>query len=136
MIGNSRVITSSYNEAIMSDPAPSYSKTRLGADQATGASSLTPKRKRFVYGAAAALVAAGVAIGVWSGVSHDQYGSSGNGCVTLTFASSTGGSTSHYCGAAAKSFCQQAFTQSDRISLLARPQCDLAGWTKAKVEAG
>ena len=120
----------------MSDPAPSYSKTRLGADQAAGAISLTPKRKRFVYGAAGLLVAAGVAVGVWSGVSHDQYGPSGNGCVTLTFASSTGGSTSHYCGAAAKSFCASAFAAADRISLLARPQCDLAGWTKSKVEAG
>ena len=37
----------------MSDPAPSYSKTRLGADQAAGAISLTRKRKRLVYGAAA-----------------------------------------------------------------------------------
>ena len=64
---------------------------------------------------------------MWSGVSHDKYGPSGNGCVTLTFASSTGGSTSHYCGAAAKSFCASAFANSDRISLLARPQCDLAG---------
>lgn len=120
----------------MNDPAPTYSKTRLGADQAAGAISFTPRRKRIVYLVVAVLVAAGVAIGVWSGASHDQYGPSGNGCVTLTFASSTGGSTSHYCGAAAKSFCKEAFANSDRISLLARPQCDLAGWTKAKVAAG
>jgi hypothetical protein len=53
--------------------------------------------------------------------------------VTLTFASSTGGATDHYCGAAAKSFCASAFAKSDRLSLLARPQCDLAGWTKSKV---
>jgi hypothetical protein len=117
----------------MSEPAPSYSKTRLGADQAAGAISLTPRRKRIVYLIVAVLVAAGIAIGVWSGVSHDKYGPSGNGCVTLTFASSTGGSTDHSCGAAAKSFCKAAFANSDRISLLARPQCDLAGWTKSKV---
>jgi hypothetical protein len=120
----------------MNDPAPTYSKTRLGADQAAGAISLTPRRKRIVYLVVAVLVAAGIAVGVWSGASHDKYGPSGNGCVTLTFASSTGGSTSHYCGAAAKSFCQSAFAHSDRISLLARPQCDLAGWTKSKVAAG
>ena len=120
----------------MSDPAPSYSKTRLGADQAAGAISLTPRGKRIVYLVVAVLVAAGVAVGVWSGVSHDQYGPSGNGCVTLTFASSTGGASEHYCGAAAKSFCQAAFANSDRLSLLARPQCDLAGWTKSKVAAG
>ena len=120
----------------MNDPAPSYSKTRLGADQTAGAIALTPRRKRIVYLLVALLAVAGVAIGVWSGVSHDKYGPSGNGCVTLTFASSTGGSTDHYCGAAAKSFCAQAFANSDRISLLARPQCDLAGWTKSKVAAG
>jgi hypothetical protein len=120
----------------MSDPAPSYSKTRLGAEQSAGAISLTPRRKRIVYLLVAALVAAGVAIGVWSGVSHDKYGPSGNGCVNLTIASSTGGQPLHYCGAAAKSFCQGAFADSDRISLLARPQCDLAGLTKSKVAAG
>lgn len=120
----------------MSDPAPSYSKTRLGADQADGAISLTPKRKRLVYSIVAVLVAAGIAIGVWSGTSHDQYGPSGNGCVTVTFASSTGGSTIHDCGASAKSFCKAAFANSDRLSLLSRPQCDLAGWTQAKVTAG
>jgi hypothetical protein len=120
----------------MSDPAPTYSKTRLGADQAAAAISWTPQRRRLVYIVVAVLVAAGIAIGVWSATSHDQYGPSGNGCVTVTFASSTGGSTSHYCGAAAKSFCQAAFANSDKISLLARPQCDLAGWTKSKVAAG
>jgi hypothetical protein len=120
----------------MNDPAPTYSKTRLGSDQAAGAISLTPRRKRIVYIVVAVLVAAGVAVGVLSGVSHDKYGPSGNGCVTLTFASSTGGAMEHYCGAAAKSFCASAFANSDRISLLARPQCDLAGWTKSKVAAG
>jgi hypothetical protein len=117
----------------MSDPAPSYSKTRLGTDQADGAISLTPKRKRLVYSVVAVLVAAGIGIGVWSGTSHDQYGPSGNGCVTVTFASSTGGSTIHDCGASAKAFCKAAFADSDRLSQLARPQCDLAGWTEAKV---
>jgi hypothetical protein len=120
----------------MSDPAPSYSKTRLGADQAAGAISLTPRGKRIVYLVVGLLVAAGVAVGVWSGVSHDQYGPSGNGCVNLTIASSTGGQPIHDCGAAAESFCEAAFANSDRISLLARPQCDLAGWTKSKVAAG
>jgi hypothetical protein len=54
----------------------------------------------------------------------------------LTIASSTGGQPIHDCGAAAESFCEAAFANSDRISLLARPQCDLAGWTKSKVTAG
>jgi hypothetical protein len=120
----------------MNDPAPSYSKTRLASDQAAGAISLTPRRRRIVFLVVGLLVAEGVALGVWSAVSHDQYGPSGNGCVNLTIASSTGGQPIHDCGAAAKSFCKTAFANSDRISLLARPQCDLAGWTKAKVAAG
>jgi len=120
----------------MNDAAPNYSKTRLGADQAAGAISLTPRGKRIVYLVVALIVAAGVAVGVWSGLSHDKYGPSANGCVNFTFASSTGGATVHYCGAAAKSYCASAFASSDRISLLARPQCDLAGWTKSKVAAG
>jgi hypothetical protein len=120
----------------MNDPAPSYSKTRLGADQAAGAISLTPRGKRIVYLVVALLVAAGVAVGVWSGLSHDEYGPSANGCVNLTIASSTGGQPVHYCGTDAKSFCASAFTSSSRISLLARPQCILAGWTKSKVAAG
>ena len=49
-----------------------YSKTRLGSDQTAGALSLTPRGKRIVYLIVAVLVAAGVAIGVWSAVSHDQ----------------------------------------------------------------
>ncbi len=67
-----------------------YSKTRLGSDQIEGALSLTPRGKRIVYLIVAVVVAAGVAIGVWSAVSHDDYATSANGCVSLTVASSTG----------------------------------------------
>ena len=48
-----------------------YSKTRLGSDQIEGSLSLSPRGKRIVYLIVAVLVAAGVAIGVWSAVSHD-----------------------------------------------------------------
>ena len=61
-----------------------YSKTRLGTDQIEGALSLTPRGKRIVYLIVAVLVAAGVSIGVWSAVSHDDYATSANGCVSLT----------------------------------------------------
>ena len=39
----------------------------------------------------------------------------------------TGGATLHYCGDAARSFCQTSFRSQDEISLRARPQCVLAG---------
>lgn len=113
-----------------------YSKTRLGSDQIDGSLSLTPRGKRIAYLIVAVVVAAGVAIGVWSAVSHDSYATSANGCVSVTVPSSTGGNTIHYCGTEAVSFCRGAFAGSDALSLAARPQCDLAGLTKAKVDAG
>ncbi|HEY1823862.1 MAG TPA: hypothetical protein VGG83_28480 [Trebonia sp.] len=112
-----------------------YSKTRLGSDQIEGALSLTPRGKRIVYLVVALVVAAGVAVGVWSSVSHDNYATSANGCVSLTLASSTGAGSLHYCGAQAKAFCRNSFVKSDPVSLAARPQCDLAGLTKAKLAA-
>lgn len=112
-----------------------YSKTRLGTDQIEGPLSLTPRGKRIIYLIVALVVAAGVAIGVWSAVSHDNYATSANGCVSLTVASSTGAGSLRYCGAQAKAFCRESFVKSDPVSLAARPQCDLAGLTKAKVTA-
>jgi hypothetical protein len=113
-----------------------YSKTRLGSDQAEGAISLTPRAKRIVYLVVAVVVAAGVAIAVWSGLSGDSYATSANGCVSVTVPNTMGGGVTHYCGAQAKTFCRGAFEKSDPISMAARPQCDLAGLTKAKVSAG
>jgi len=112
-----------------------YSKTRLGSDQTEGTLSLSPRGKRIVYLIVAAVVAAGVAIGVWSAVSHDTYATSANGCVSVTVPSTTGGGTIHYCGTQAVTFCRGAFANSDAVSLAARPQCVLAGLTKAKVAA-
>jgi len=110
-----------------------YSKTRLAADQAEGARALTPRGKRIVCAIAAAVLAAGAAIAVWSAVSSDPAETSANGCVSVNVASTTGGGILHYCGKQAESFCRTAFTASDAVALAARPQCDLAGLTKAKV---
>lgn len=103
-----------------------YSKTSLGADQLDGPV-LTRRRKKMLFACLAVVVAVCAAFGVWSAVGTDRYGPSANGCVTVTFAGSTGGSLEHYCGAPAKTFCRSAYTHTDRISLLARPQCTLAG---------
>jgi len=112
-----------------------YSKTRLGSDQIEGALSLTPRGKRIVYVFVAVVVVAGAAIGVWSAASHDTYATSANGCVSVTVPSTTGGGTIRYCGPQAVTFCRGAFANSDAVSLAARPQCALAGLTKAKVAA-
>ena len=68
-----------------------YSKTSLGTEQLSGGPSLSPRRKRILLAIAGVVVAALIGVGVYSAVSHDQYGRSANGCVNLTIASSTGG---------------------------------------------
>ena len=98
-----------------------YAKTNPG----TGRLSARQKRVFAVVGVLAVLVIAGVS--TWVALASDSYSSSGHGCVNVTVASSTGGSTLHYCGAAARSFCQTSFRSEDQISLRARPQCVLAG---------
>jgi hypothetical protein len=103
-----------------------YSKISLGADQLSGPQ-LSRRGKRVLFAVAGLVAAVAIGFGVWSAVGSDSYGPSANGCVNVTIASSTGGATLHYCGADAKSFCRSAYAHSDRISLLARPQCALAG---------
>ncbi len=120
----------------MDGAAAMYSKTRLGSDQIDGSLSLSPRGKRVVYLIVAIVVAAGVAAAVWSGVSHDRYDTSGNGCVNVTVPSATGGGVLHYCGGQARSFCKTAFAHADQVALAARPQCVIAGLTEARVSAG
>lgn len=120
----------SYNEPIM------YSKTSLGSDQLAGGPTLSRRAKWLVFTVLGVVLAAGVALGVWSAVGSDRYGPSANGCVNVTIPNSTGGATLHSCGAKARTFCKSAFAESDPISLRSRHQCVLAGLTEAKLSAG
>ena len=98
-----------------------YSKTNPGAGR------LSSRQKR-VFAVVGVLVVLGLGgLGLWGALASDSYSSSGHGCVNVTVASSTGGTTLHYCGAAARSFCQTSFRSQDKISPQARPQCVLAG---------
>ena len=98
-----------------------YAKTNPAAGR------LTTRQKRIfaITGVLVILVIGGLS--AWGAVAHDTYASSGRGCVNVTLPNSTGGSTLHYCGSAARGFCQAAFQSRDQISLRARPQCVLAG---------
>jgi hypothetical protein len=98
-----------------------YAKTNPRAGQ------LTRRQKRVfaIVGIAVVLAFAGLAL--WGALAHDSDATSAHGCVSVTVPSSTGGSTFHYCGAQARSFCESAFKNQDQVSLRARPQCDLAG---------
>ena len=98
-----------------------YAKTNPG----TGRLSSRQKRVFAVVGVLVVALLAG--LGAWAALASDSYSSSGHGCVSVTVPSSTGGATLHYCGDAARSFCQTSFRRQDQISLRARPQCVLAG---------
>lgn len=113
-----------------------YSKTRLGADQLSGGPRLSRRGKVIVFSVLGVVLAAAIALGVWSAVGSDQYSKSANGCVNFTIPNSMGGFPIHYCGSQAVAYCRTAYASADRLSQLARPQCELAGLTEAKVAAG
>ncbi len=98
-----------------------YAKTNPTAGR------LTPRQKRIFAIAALLVVAVFGGLTAWGVVAHDSYGTSGHGCVNVTMPGSTGGSTLHYCGSQARSFCQVSFQSRDQVSVRARPQCVLAG---------
>lgn len=120
----------SYNGAMV------YSKTRLGADQLSGRPRLSRRGKLILFSALGIAAAAAVSLGIWSAVGSDQYGSSANGCVSFTIPNTMGGALIHYCGSQAVDYCRAAYAAQDKLSLLARPQCELAGLTRVKVAAG
>lgn len=67
------------------------------------------------------------AVAVWAAVRPGSYGSSRAGCITVTIPGSTGGQLIHQCGAAARASCRHAYAGTDKIAMLTRPQCHLAG---------
>jgi hypothetical protein len=77
--------------------------------------------------AAAILVVALAVVAVWAVLDPARYSSSGEGCVTLTVPNSTGGAVIHACGDHARTLCRAAFTSEDRIAVLTRTQCQIAG---------
>jgi hypothetical protein len=98
-----------------------YAKTNLGAVR------ISARQKRIFAIAAVVVVALFGGLAAWGATAHDTYGTSAHGCVSVTVPNSTGGAVLHYCGSPAQAFCQAAFGSRDQVSLLARPQCVLAG---------
>lgn len=87
----------------------------------------TGRDKRLILTAIAAVLAVLVAVGIYAAVRPGSYDGSRNGCITVNVPSSMGGSLIHQCGADARATCNRAFAGSDKIALLTRPQCRLAG---------
>jgi hypothetical protein len=88
---------------------------------------MTRRDKRAVAIAGALIVVALAGIGAWAAVHPGSYGRSHDGCITVSMPSSTGGALLHQCGGPARATCGRAFAQQDKIALLTRPQCRLAG---------
>ena len=98
-----------------------YAKTNPRAGR------LSQRQKRIFAITAVVVVVLFGGLAAWGATAHDSYGASGHGCVNVTVPNSTGGAVLHYCGSRAQSFCQASFRSRDQVSLLARPQCVLAG---------
>ncbi|HXB46171.1 MAG TPA: hypothetical protein VNW50_00310 [Streptosporangiaceae bacterium] len=92
----------------------------------------TSRDKRRIVAVVGAILLLLAAVAVWAAVRPGTYGSSKDGCITVTMPSSTGGALIHQCGAGARSLCKRAYTGTDKESMLTRPQCRLAGITPAQ----
>jgi hypothetical protein len=98
-----------------------YAKTNPGLVR------ISARQKRIFAVAAVVVVVLFGGLAAWGATAHDTYGTSAHGCVSVTVPNSTGGAVLHYCGPRAQAFCQVSFRSRDQVSLLARPQCVLAG---------
>jgi hypothetical protein len=96
---------------------------------------VTSRDKRKIAAAVAAIGLVLAAIAVWAAVRPGAYGSSKDGCITVTMASSTGGALIHQCGASARALCKRAYAATGKESMLIRPQCRLAGITRARARS-
>jgi hypothetical protein len=88
---------------------------------------MTRRDLRVVIAAGMLVLLVLAAVAIWAAVRPGSYGGSGNGCITVTLPSTTGGALIHDCGESARRACQKAYAGHDRVSLLTRPQCKLAG---------
>lgn len=100
------------------------------------AEQVTGRDKRKIAAVVAAILLVLAAVAVWAAVRPGSYGSSKDGCVTVTVPSSTGGALIHQCGAGARALCKRAYAGTDKASMLIRPQCRLAGITPAQAASG
>jgi hypothetical protein len=88
---------------------------------------MTRRDKRVMAIAGAIIAALLGGVGAWAASNPGSYGRSRDGCITVSMPSTTGGALMHQCGAGARVTCRGAFARQDKIALLTRPQCRLAG---------
>jgi hypothetical protein len=95
----------------------------------------TSRDKRRIAAVVVAILLLLAAVAVWAAIRPGTYGSSKDGCITVTMPSSTGGALIHQCGAGARSACKRAYAGTDKESMLTRPQCRLAGISRAQASS-
>jgi predicted metal-binding membrane protein len=88
------------------------------------------RHKRLLLATMACIVVAVIAVTVYGTRQTNSYGSSANGCVTLSFASEMGVAAVHRCGLAARQWCAFEDGRSDLEARLVGKQCRLAGYPK------
>ena len=77
--------------------------------------------------AIALVLVAVLAAATWAVVRPSSAPVSRNGCVSVVIPGSMGGGLLHYCGAAARTWCQAEFARTDMLARLGQPQCRSAG---------
>ncbi|MDT7613423.1 MAG: hypothetical protein QOF00_870 [Pseudonocardiales bacterium] len=109
----------------MGSGTPGITGTRGTSPQAAGP--LGRRARIWLWISAVVLLVGLGCVTVWAVLDPGRYSSSGDGCVALTIPNSTGGAVLHACGDPARTLCRSAFSDTDRIALLLRAQCDIAG---------
>jgi hypothetical protein len=89
--------------------------------------SLTPPQRRTFAIAVGILIVLVATVSVWAATSRGSDDHSAHGCITVVEPGSMGGAILHQCGAPAGALCRSAFSHTNRVALLTRPQCRLAG---------
>jgi hypothetical protein len=89
---------------------------------------MSRRQRRTLYATLGGLLAVVVALAAYGAVANDPGATSGHGCVSVTFASSTGGATLHECGRAAEQWCRMESQRHGAVASAAAPQCRLAGY--------
>jgi hypothetical protein len=96
---------------------------------------LDPRHKRLMLATVLCILVAVAAVVVYGTRQTNSYGSSANGCVTVTFASELGSAALHKCGAAAREWCSFEDARNTVESRLVSPQCRLAGFPRVSPAA-
>ena len=89
--------------------------------------SLNPRQKRVFLIVAVTLLVLLASVSVWAAAGRGSYDRSAHGCITVVEPSSIGGAILHQCGAPARALCRSAFSHTNQVARLTRPQCRLAG---------